>query len=294
LNVDSVAQAYDRLLERFIVWAQAQDDLRAALLIGSRARPVDHPADEFADLDIILVCTSPQRYLEHAGWVEALGDPWLTFIEVTGDGSSRERRVLFTGGLDVDFAFLPLTFVQESDLKNPPPVFMDIVRRGARLLLDKDALFKNLPTVADAWQPPAPPSQAEFTQVVNDFWYHAMWSAKHLRRGELWWAKGGIDDRLKYLLLRMLEWHAQALRGPSHDTWLRGRFLEEWADPRAVSDLRQCFAHYDPDDLWRALFATMRLFRWLMEETAEQLYLGYAQTGIDHTAALVQQLYDDR
>ena len=29
------------------------------------------------------------------------------------------------------------------------------------------------------------PSDAEFLGAVSDFWYHSLWSAKHLRRGEL-------------------------------------------------------------------------------------------------------------
>ena len=65
----------------------------------------------------------------------------------------------------------------------------------------------------------------------------------------------------------MLEWHAHATRGEGFDTWLRGRFLEEWADPRAVTQLSTAFAHYDASDISRALQATMDLYRWLEDET---------------------------
>ncbi len=73
---------------------------------------------------------------------------------------------------------------------------------------------------------------------------------------------------LKGHLQRMVEWHAQALQGDQVDTWLRGRFLEEWADPNAVEQLGDCFAHYDARDVARALRGTMRLYRWLEDETA--------------------------
>ena len=49
-----------------------------------------------------------------------------------------------------------------------------------------------------------------------------------------------------------------------------GRFLEEWADPRALEALPSTFAAYDADDLGRALLATLELFRWLAIETAER------------------------
>jgi aminoglycoside 6-adenylyltransferase len=89
-----------------------------------------------------------------------------------------------------------------------------------------------------------------------------------LRRGDLWWAKGGVDMHLKECLQRMLEWHAHAQRGDQFDTWLRGRFLEEWADPRALAQLPNTFAHYDRNDIARALLATMNFFTWLEDETS--------------------------
>jgi aminoglycoside 6-adenylyltransferase len=53
------------------------------------------------------------------------------------------------------------------------------------------------------------------------------------------------------------------------------RFLEEWADPRAVEELRRAYAYYDAAGVRRALDATMALFRRLAMETAERLGLAY-------------------
>lgn len=77
--------------------------MRAAFVIGSRAR-ADHPADEWSDLDIVILADDPTPYVESAGWLQHIGVPWLTFVERTPDGKGYERRVLFEGGLDVGFA----------------------------------------------------------------------------------------------------------------------------------------------------------------------------------------------
>ena len=58
-----------------------------------------------------------------------------------------------------------------------------------------------------------PPTEQECLEAINDFWYHALWTAKKLRRGELLSAKGCCDGHLKELLLRMTAWHAGATRG---------------------------------------------------------------------------------
>src|SRR6185503_21085771 len=112
MKIDQTTQAYKQLIQRFAKWAQTKQDIRAAFIIGSRSR-ADHPADAWSDLDIVIVVTDPQPYLSIASWVESIGKPWLTFIEPTADGRGMERRVLFEGGLDVDFAFIPVNLIQQ-------------------------------------------------------------------------------------------------------------------------------------------------------------------------------------
>ena len=41
----------DELLQRFQAWAEQRADIRAALLVGSRAR-AERPADAWSDIDI--------------------------------------------------------------------------------------------------------------------------------------------------------------------------------------------------------------------------------------------------
>jgi aminoglycoside 6-adenylyltransferase len=273
--MNQITLSYDQLTQRIATWAHQDPDVRAALVIGSRAR-TDHPADAWSDLDILLFVRDPDVYVRSADWVAGFGPVWLTFTECTPGGGAWERRVLFEGGLDVDFALNPAQWLEHMAAHGLVPEMADVIRRGVRVLADKDGLAANilqlpLPNVPPFHQP----TDSEFLSVVSDFWYHSLWSAKHLRRGELWWAKAGCDWKLKGLLQQLLEWHAHAVQGAQRDTWMRGRFLEEWADPHAVAQLSTVFAHYDRQDIARALWATMELFRWLAIETAQQWQYAY-------------------
>jgi aminoglycoside 6-adenylyltransferase len=286
--MDQIAMGYERLIEKFVAWAQAEANVRAALVIGSRAR-TDHPADEWADLDIIVFAADIERYIASADWIEHIGVHWLTFIERT-PGGGWERRVLFDDGLDVDFALDPAAELAHLATGAIPPDAADIIQRGVRVLVDKDGLLARLSAVAPQVPPYQPPAESEFLNLVHDFWYHTVWTVKHLRRGEVWWAKSCCDMYLKERLRRMLEWHARAVNGPEHDTWMRGRFLEEWADPRAVAQLPHIFAHYDREDIARALRATMELFRWLAIETAERWEYSYPAAGERYATEWVGKL----
>ena len=79
-------------------------------------------------------------------------------------------------------------------------------------------------------------------------------------------------------------------KGPGHDPWERGRFLEEWADPRAVRELPSAFAHYNEEDIWRALAVTMDLFHRISLETEKQPGYAYPTGGADFANELVIRL----
>jgi len=51
--------------------------------------------------------------------------------------------------------------------------------------------------------------------------------------------------------------------------------LEKWAGPRVLEALRHVFAHYEGEDIERALLAKMDLFRRLGTETAKKLGCDY-------------------
>ena len=278
------------LLERVVDWAQTDGDVRALILLGSRAR-VDPPADEWSDTDLIVVVPDPSAFLADASWTARFGSVAVTFVEVTPHGRS-ERRVLYADGTDLDAVPVGLDEAQ-AGLREPGPLSM--LARGYWILVDKEGILGDLPALIDRaadehgsayeW----PPGPGPFENLVNDFWYHAVWSARKLRRGELWVARDCVDGSMKALLLRVIEWRARAITDGG-DHWFAGRFLERWADPDTVRALRDCFAHYDEADISRGLLATMELFRRLANDLAIRLELPYPARADEAATALVLEL----
>jgi aminoglycoside 6-adenylyltransferase len=294
----SQVEGTQRVLERLGAWGRLRPDVRAVVVVGSWARPVDHPADQWSDVDVLLTTTDPGRYhLSTMDWLEGLGDPWLTYIETPplGGAEQRERRVVFEGAVEVDFAVVAsrdmrlavyiLTALRRFPLavRLLPKRFAErlgalpeVVWRGMRILVDKDGTAARLQRLAPHLRPRRrPPSENDFLALVQRYWHGPIWMAKHLRRGELWRVKTLAEAPRHLMLLQMLEWHACARNGWDYDTWDRGRFVEEWADPRARVGLREVFARYDAGDTWQALFASLDLFRWLATETANSLAYHY-------------------
>jgi len=281
-NQTEIAKSYDVLAERFVGWTRSRSDIRAALLIGSRVRN-DRPADEWADLDVVVITTNAEYYVLTEDWVREMGKPLLTLVEPTATGDEKERRVLYEGMLDVDFAILPLEKARQmlrgAESSQTAAQLANSLGRGVRVLIDKDNMLPDLKEI----KPPSAkasaekPTEGEFLNVVNDFLYHTIWTAKHLLRGELWWADLACNCRLSQLMLRMIEWHAQAEHDWKYDTWFRGRFLEEWADQQILEELKTTFTHYDKQDTSKTLMATLNMFHRIAKETADKQGYHYPQ-----------------
>lgn len=261
-------------------WAAEREDVVALVLVGSQAR-AGTPADRWSDLDLVFLVEDPSRYTEDAGWVEEFGTPVVTFLEATLDGHW-ERRVLYESGEDVDFVLFPTTVAARLEESAGAA---ELLARGYRVLLDRSELEERLARIAAKAGGGELSSQRAFTELASDFWYHAVWTAKKLRRGEVFTAKECLDAYMKARLVTLLGWHARAV-DPSVDTWHGGRFLERWADPGALVALERAYARYDLRDVARALWETIDLWQGLEEETVRRLGL---EVALDH-AGLRQRI----
>lgn len=297
----SLLAAMDELEAKFTAWARRRKDLRAAIVVGSRAR-TDHQADEWSDLDIALVTTAAARYHADRSWITEIADVWA----VAKDPSGVTYHVLFAGGMDAGIAIIPAAPVKLATRLLPSlrriPVFRRRIEsqlseaaaytsRGYRVLFDKDGITERFFSLIELPERAASPrpTREQFSWVVNEFWFTAVWTAKHLWRGELWHARNvGLEGRMKAALLMMMEWHA-CTTSPLLDTWEGGRFIEEWAGDEVISALQRSFAGYGLAESERALGEIMALFADIVADTALSLgYDGQPGIGRDVTAWIGQ------
>ena len=211
----------------------------------------------------------------------------LTFLEPTAVGRERERRVLYEGGEDVDLPIVALADLDCIEVAGP------LLARGYRVLVDEIGIEERLAAVASRVEPRSAPTQHDLTELASDFWYHALWSARKLRRGEILTAKGCIDGYMKSRLVTVLEWHARAIH-PDVDTWHEGRFVERWADSGALAALERAYAYYDLRDVARALWETIDLFQGLEEETSRRLGLAVELDHADLRRRVAEVVRDPR
>jgi aminoglycoside 6-adenylyltransferase len=270
-----------------IAWASARPDIRAVLVVGSRARS-EPPPDPYGDLDLMIYTTDWREYIQNTDWLALFGLVWVVIQADIGEGRP-ELLVLYAGGYKLDFAFDRASKLDEIARLEALPEVLD---RGCRVLVDKDGATARFPPVPARLPPIPPPTPDEFTGMVNTFWYGAVYVAKQIKRNNLWTVKYR-DWTMKQQLLAMLEWHARAAHGWDYDTWYEGKLITRWADPETLAELDQCFGHFDAGDSRRALLATMALFRRIAVETARRLGYAYPAALDEQVTQYVRALNDE-
>lgn len=262
--------------------AQDIPECRAVVMFGSATRTV-RPADKYSDRDLLFYVTDPDsgRYLD---WVRQYAPTWMVIRE--HNAPTILWLIVYRGGHVIHLSINPVDDLQQ--LVDEQRLSFD-QKRGYEILLDKDGLAVQLPPVEP--QPIyEPPSENEFTECVENFIYGTILTAKQIKRGNLWtvqWAQR-IEQGF---ILQMIEWHARALT-PGVDTWHRGEFMREWFSPDVWLELHGIVGHFDAEDSWRGLFASLILFRRLAQETAAHLGYPYPETMVAEVVAYLETLRD--
>ena len=255
--MDKYYQIKNKILES----AESDDDIKAIIAIGSTTRS-DVKADEYSDLDIFIVTANTEPWFS-GEYPKRFGNVSISFIEDTL-GGGKERRCIYDEDKDVDMIVLtPEQF--EGAIKEG--VAQWVMNRGYEVLydvMDFTSLLKKY-IIHSVTAPSI--TEDEFTNMVNDFYFHDIWAYKKLKRGEIWSAKNCVDSYMKRYLLRMIELYCSKVSGV--DVWHDGRFIDNWADEEILSSLKECFAHYDKDDIKKALIKTHELFARITRELAE-------------------------
>lgn len=273
-------ERYAQILERLMKIAAKDVTLRAVIAIGSGVRS-DVPADEYSDLDLIIAADSPKKWL-YGDLPHQLGEVRISFVEPTL-GGGMERRMLYEGSLDVDLiVFTPEQLLQA--VRDGTAAC--VMNRGYTVLHDTMDVSLLIVQHVQPGTAFTPMEEDEFVNMVNDFFFHAVWAEKKLRRGEWWTAKMCIDAYLKRLLLRVLE----LAHCKETDVWHDGRFLDRWAGKAAADALKTCFAHYEPQDMADALRSTCGLFGRMARQAAQAHGYAYPVSVEEYAASFLSAM----
>jgi len=153
------------------------------------------------------------------------------------------------------------------------------------LLLDKDGIVRPFPPPSAADYAPKPPTEKQFADCCNEFWWCSPYVAKGLWRRQLPYAHYMLDTVLREQLLKMLDWSIGMKTGFASGAGYLGKYLEQRLDPEQWNLWLQTYADAGTDSAWDALELMSALFRAAAVPVAEHFGFSYPQADDDRVSA---------
>ena len=122
------------VIDRIKHMGVCSDKIFAILIFGSQARK-DKAADEYSDLDVILIVDEPDYFISTDQWLCEIGSFNTSFTETLLDYTD-ERRILFDNTFDIDFIF----WTKKTIMSIPNDEALLLFSRGYSFLVDKIGL----------------------------------------------------------------------------------------------------------------------------------------------------------
>jgi len=271
-NLVATLAQNDPWLTRLLAFAETDDEIRAAVLNGSRANP-NAPSDRWQDYDFNIAERTPDYFHNHPEFLNAFGEHIIMqhthgFETPTGwqDATEEEYQqylaagalpgihhyhfmIIYADGVRVDFSFVPAARATETytDSMTIP-------------LVDKDGIIPPLPPTSDAGYLVQKPTPARFAEVGNELFWVSTYVAKGLLRGEIVYAQS-LMGVLREQLIDLLSWSIGERTGWSVNPGYRGKWLQRFLTPDEWQSLLATYASAEIEAQWHALFAATTLAR---------------------------------
>jgi aminoglycoside 6-adenylyltransferase len=256
------------ILDLVLRFANQDDNIRLVLMNGSRANP-HAKKDPFQDYDIACVVRDVKPYWQNQAIPEYFGEIMiLQTPDDMGDDPADESHyaylMQFMDGTRIDLSFHCFERLDQ--------VLSDTL---TIVLLDKDALVTGLPPSNDSWYYPTPPTEKQFFDCCNEFWWLIPYVAKGLWRSELTYAKYCQDVYGRGQLMIMLTWYFGVQTQFKKSPGKFGKYLQGDLDPDLWGLLEQTYSGAETEHIWESLLAMGELFRRVGRQVADHFHYSY-------------------
>lgn len=278
-------------VQRLVEWAEAEEDVRAAFLVGSRGE-LGGQSDRLSDHDVLLFVRDPSSYESDESWLTAFGTILVKLHEGYGVLGTRvaTRLVQYRDGTRVDFSICDVGLLELIAGGPKLPALLDV---GFRVLVDKDDWASRLPKARGEAYQGSLPSEASYQAVVNEFWWEVIYVAKHLARGEVLPALYSHECVVRFqCLVPMLGWHARAVHGSEGRIGPHGRGLIRELEEDEVDRLNRTLLGSSVEEGWEGLFETTEFFRDVSRTVAEHLGFPLQDELAGRVEALLRDMRD--
>lgn len=239
-------------------FAKQDDRIRAVLLNGSRANPKVKP-DRFQDFDLVFLVDNLESFTIDHSWINIFGEKVIFQLpdEMTfpGEDNNKEKisfgyLMLFKDTNRIDLTLFPIQKLESDFIPDSLTISW----------LDKDNLFPALPPPGDKDYQTLKPTEKEFLDTCNEFWWVSTYVAKGLLRNEVIYAKEMLETVVRPMFMKVIEWKIGIENDFDISFGKAGKILKTHVPGDFYEKILFTYANFEIEENWKALFLMTNLF----------------------------------
>jgi aminoglycoside 6-adenylyltransferase len=271
--------------------ANSDNRIRAVLLNGSRVNNKVE-LDQFQDFDVIYIVNQIDTFTSDHSWTSIFGDRliWqfpdeMTFGKDEDDISYLfHYLMLFKDGNRIDLSIFPVDKLgSDFEFDSLTVVW-----------LDKDNLFSNIEPPSDKDYLIKRPTEKEFIDTCNEFWWVCTYVSKGLLRGEITYAKEMLENTVRKMFMKIIEWFIGTNTNFSVSFGKGGKFIKKYLTANEYNTILTTYSDFKPENIWTSLFVMTDQFSEFAVHVAEKLNIKYNFCEQENTLNYLRQKYNDR
>ena len=230
-------------------------------------------------------------FLADRNWISCFGIPILQQFpdEMTlGNENNREKvsfafLTIFEDGNRIDLTLFPREKFES-----------DFVMDSLTLVwLDKDNLFKNTPKSTDKDFYVKKPTQKEFFEVCNEFWWTITYVAKGLKRNEIIYAKDIMENVVRPMFLQIIEWKIGFDFDFKISIGKSGKFIEKYLESSFYEKILKTYTGADIEKNWNALFLMTKIFKEQQKQLSQNLNFDMNEDETNNAIKYIEKLREE-
>ncbi len=273
-------------------FARQDDRIRAVLLNGSRANPNIKPG-KLQDFDIVFIVDNLESFTIDHSWTNIFGEKIIFQLpdEMNlGNEDCNNRKISFAYLMllkdknRIDLTLFPIQKIKSNF----------VLDSLTTLWLDKDNLFTKLPQPSDINYHIQKPTEKEFLDTCNEFWWVSTYVAKGLLRNEIIYAKEMLETIIRPMFFRIIEWKVGIENNFSVSSGKAGKFLKGYLTNDFYRTILMTYSNFETEENWKALLLMTEIFQQVSNFVANELGFIINKIEEQNTIAYLKEQYDEQ
>jgi len=266
----------------------ARDDkrIRAVYMNGSRTNS-NAIKDIFQDYDIVYVVNETKSFREQKYWIDQFGEP--LYMQYPEENSYYNHDVDNCYGWLIQFSDGNRLDLHVCTLSN---VLKEIQGdRLCRILLDKDKCLPNMPEATDKDYWVKKPTEYNFFDTCNEFWWCLNNVAKGLWREEIPYVMDMINYCVRPQLIRLMEWKIGFDTNFTISVGKSGKYMYIWLESQIWNTFLKTYPPGQIKGIWESVFIMCDLFNKIAKDIAYKMNINYNEIEANNSLKFLKDVY---